>query len=125
MNKYNEILSVIDSIHQEPPKDTDILRIKLVNLLVGNGIQEDKAKYLADRISDTYGAQRYMDGICDTANAYEQEKPEVDLDKEIEEHVIYMPHGEFASDNERQEDVEWARKEFRHFYELGLNARKQ
>ena len=54
------------------------------------------------------------------------EQPEVDLEKEIDEHVIYMPHGEFASDNERQEDVEWAKKEFRHFYELGrLNARKE
>ena len=55
----------------------------------------------------------------------QQEQPEVDLEKEIEEHVIYMPHGEFASDNERQEDVEWARKEFHHFFELGLNARNK
>ena len=53
------------------------------------------------------------------------EQSEVDLEKEIEEHVIYMPHGEFASDNERQEDVEWARKEFHHFFELGLNARNE
>ena len=55
----------------------------------------------------------------------QQEQPEVDLEKEIEEHVIYMPHGEFASDNEREEDVEWAKEEFHHFFELGLNARKE
>lgn len=57
-------------------------------------------------------------------DSLQQEQPEVDLEKEIEEHVIYMPHGEFASDNERQEDVEWARKEFRYFYKLGFNAKK-
>lgn len=55
----------------------------------------------------------------------EQERTRVDLEKEIEEHVLYMPHGEFASDNECTEDDEWARKEFRHFYELGLNAGKE
>ena len=54
----------------------------------------------------------------------QQEQPEVDLEKEVEEHAIFMPHGEFASDNEIQEDMEWAKKEFRHFYELGLKARK-
>lgn len=53
-----------------------------------------------------------------------QEQPEVDLEKEIEEHAIFMPHGEFASDNEIQEDMEWAKKEFHHFYEMGINARK-
>lgn len=51
-------------------------------------------------------------------------QPEVDIKKEIEEHAVYMPHGEFASDNEIIEDMEWARKEFRYFFELGLNTRK-
>ena len=44
--------------------------------------------------------------------------------KEIEEHTVYMPHGEFTSDNEVIEDMEWAKKEFRYFYELGLKTRK-
>ena len=66
------------------------------------------------------------DNVLSIIDSLQQEQPEVDLEKEIEEHVIYMPHGEFASDNERQEDVEWAKKEFRHFYELGrLNTRKE
>lgn len=60
-------------------------------------------------------------GLIDTL---EQEQREVDLEEEIEEHAIYMPHGEFASDNEREEDMEWAREEFHHFYNLGLKARK-
>lgn len=62
--------------------------------------------------------------ILDLIDSLQQEQPEVDLEKEIKEHVIFMPHGEFASDNEIQEDMEWAKKEFRHFYELGLKARK-
>ncbi len=71
------------------------------------------------------GVLKGYNSILSFIDSLQQEHPEVDLDKEIEEHVIYMPHGEFASDNERQEDVEWARKEFRHFFELGLNARKE
>jgi hypothetical protein len=51
-----------------------------------------------------------------------QEQPEVDLEKEIEEHAIYMPHGEFSSDKEILEDMEWARKEFHHFYGLRNSA---
>ena len=58
-------------------------------------------------------------------DSLQQEQPEINLEREIEEHVVHMPHGEFASDNERQEDVEWARKEFHYFFELGLNARKE
>ena len=60
------------------------------------------------------------------ARLHSDEQPEVDIEKEIDEHAVYMPHGEFASDNEIIEDMEWARKEFRHFYALGmLNARKE
>lgn len=65
-----------------------------------------------------------LQGIISFIDSLQQEQLEVDLEKEIEEHIIYMPHGEFASNNERQEDVEWARKEFRHFYKLGFNAKK-
>lgn len=55
----------------------------------------------------------------------QEEQPDVDIEKEIEEHAVYMPHGEFTSDNEVIEDMEWARKEFRYFYELGLEAGKK
>lgn len=63
------------------------------------------------------GALDYVLGLIDSL---QQGQPEVDIEKEIEEHAIYMPHGEFASDNEIIEDMEWARKEFRHFYALGV-----
>ena len=38
---------------------------KLVNLLKSYRIGEETAISLANRIADTYGAQRYMDGLCD------------------------------------------------------------
>lgn len=65
------------------------------------------------------------DNILSIIDSLQQEQPKIDLEKEIDEHVIYMPFGEFSSDGERQEDVEWAKKEFRHFFELGFNARKE
>ena len=58
-------------------------------------------------------------------NHLEQEQSEVDLEKEMEEHAGNMPHCEFSHYTEDEEDEEWAKKEFRHFYELGLNARKE
>ena len=63
--------------------------------------------------------------VPSVAKYVQRERTDMDLEKEIEEHAIYMPHGEFASDNEILEDMEWARKEFRHFYELGLKAKKE
>ena len=53
------------------------------------------------------------------------DKPEVDIENEITEHAINMPHCEFSHDSEDREHEEWAMKEFRYFYELGLNARKE
>ena len=53
------------------------------------------------------------------------DQPEVDIEKEITEHAINMPHCEFSHDSEDREHEEWAMKEFRYFYELGLNARKE
>lgn len=50
------------------------------------------------------------------------ETKEVDLDKEIEEHVIGMPMSEFTHDSEVEGFWDWAREEFRHFFELGLKA---
>jgi hypothetical protein len=52
------------------------------------------------------------------------EVKEVDLDKEIEEHALCMPMSEFTNDGEIDDYLDWARKEFRHFYELGLRAQK-
>ena len=52
------------------------------------------------------------------------EVKEVDLEKEIEEHAIDMPMSEFTNDGEVEDYLDWARKEFRHFFELGLKVQK-
>lgn len=59
------------------------------------------------------------------AGQMKQEQLEVDLEKEIDEHSEQMPMSEFTHESEAEEFIEWAKKEFRHFYELGLNARKE
>ena len=48
----------------------------------------------------------------------------VDLEKEIEEHVVDMPMSEFTHDGEVDDYWDWAREEFRHFFELGLKAQE-
>lgn len=64
---------------------------------------------------------------CSDDNILEKvkEQSEVDIEKEIEEHAFNMPHGEFTHASECEEHEEWAKREFRYFYELGLNARKE
>ncbi len=54
-----------------------------------------------------------------------QEQSEVDIEKKITEHAENMPHGEFTHDSECVEHEEWAKREFRYFYEVGLNTRKK
>ena len=63
--------------------------------------------------------------VEDFITSLQQEQPEVELEKEITEHAENMPHGEFTHDSECREHEEWAMKEFRYFYELGLNAKKE
>ena len=62
--------------------------------------------------------------ILDAIKRLQQEQPEVDLEKEIEEHVKGMPMSEFTHESEIDEHWDWAREEFRYFFGLGLNARK-
>lgn len=52
------------------------------------------------------------------------EAKEVDLEKEIEEHAINMPISEFVNDGEVEDYYEWAREEFKYFFELGIKARE-
>lgn len=104
------------SKEQEWQKDTEVLYTKLVNLLKTYRIGEETAIILADRIADTYGAQRYMDGLCD---GVKQEQPEVELEKELNRYL----RGEFqqTAGGNFNNYIQVAR----HFYELGLNARKK
>lgn len=64
-----------------------------------------------------YNALSKLESFLDTL-----EVKEVDLEKEIEEHVIYMPMSEFTHESEVEDFHEWAREEFRHFFELGLSV---
>lgn len=65
ISTYLSVLRIIVSLQQEPTPDTDVLHTELVNLLKTYRIGEETARTIADRIADTYGSQRYMDGLCD------------------------------------------------------------
>lgn len=51
-------------------EDTEVLMTKLINLLKSYRIGEETATTLANRIADTYGTQRYMDGLCDSGKLH-------------------------------------------------------
>lgn len=61
--------------------------------------------------------------ILDIIDSLQQDQPDVDLEKEIDEHVEGMPMSEFTHESEVDIHYDWARKEFRYFYELGLKSR--
>lgn len=52
------------------------------------------------------------------------EVKEVGIEKEIDEHAIDMPMSEFTHESEVKDFHEWAREEFRYFFELGLKVQK-
>ena len=118
---------VRNKLQQEPTPDTDVLHTELVNLLKTYRIGEETVRTMADRIADTYGVQRYMDGLCDGLNEEDtkQEQPEVGLEKAIEnEWRKCHPTDEgmgLESANIVNEQFDTIAK---HFYELGKNARK-
>lgn len=115
-----ETIELIDSLQQELTPDTDALHTKLVNLLKTYRIGEETAITLADRIADTYGAQRYMDGLCDGMDKEDmkQEQPEVDLKKIIEQTY----HDGSVADTDDMDHVTYENIA-RHFYELGRNSK--
>ena len=110
MSKYIDAEKLIAEIKRYKNKADERLKIK------GRTFSEEQ-KDLA--------LQNLCGNLLHFINSLQLEQSEKNLRKEIQEHVIYMPHGEYSSDNERQEDVEWAKNEFRHFYELGKTARKE
>ena len=94
--------------------DADRLRANIEALIAGTP-------------SEWTGAPAAIEAYKDVLNSIErlqEEQPEVNLEKEIEEHVENMPMSEFTHESEVDEHWNWAREEFRYFFELGLNARK-
>ena len=85
-------------------------------------IKINKGCMLGLRNLDYY--QGKVDALNDTISFLDTlEVKEVDLEKEIEEHVVDMPMSEFTHESEVDDYWDWARKEFRHFFELGLKAK--
>lgn len=74
-NLCGNLLHFIDSLQQEQSTNTDNLCSELANFLIKNDIQEDKARFIANRIADIYGSKRYVDGLCDGLDTNEQEQP--------------------------------------------------
>ena len=77
-------------------------------------------------LNPTDGDADYYKGKIDACkdiqefiNSHQQEQQEVNIEKEIEEHVEDMPMSEFTHESEVDIHYDWARKEFRYFYELG------
>lgn len=125
ISSLKALLPFIDSLQQEPTPDTDVLHTKLVNLLKTYRIGEETAITLADRIADTYGAQRYMDGICD---GLKQEQPNIDLEEEVKEYFKgYWPGMKTpeACNHQMVFTPPAIMRMIEHFYELGLNTRKE
>lgn len=88
----DDILNWLKSLRPQPkqevPTDTEVLTAKLVNLLKSYRIGEVTAANLANRIADTYGTQRYLDGLCDGKIKLVSEKKTwegVDVDKYLAE----------------------------------------
>lgn len=84
---------------------------------IANASPEDNKQFAAIR-----GAQHYeLISLVRFINTLETK--EVDLEKEIEEHVVGMPMSEFTHDGEVEDYWDWAREEFRYFFELGLKQK--
>jgi len=81
LKNVKEPLPFINYLQQKQSTNTDNFYSELVNFLIKNDIQEDKAKFLANRIADKYGSKRYIDGLCDGLDVNKQEQPEMDLEK--------------------------------------------
>lgn len=91
---------------QEVPKDAETLIAKLVNLLKSYHIGEETATTLANRIADTYGAQRYLDGVCDASKQEWSEEDETRLkviEEEMERYIMFKQYGTPLS----VDDIEW------------------
>ena len=89
---------------------------------------ERRKKELFEIGGDTF-ENKWACGSLDSIKAFvislQQEQLDVDLEKEIEEHVEGMPMSEFTHESEVDIHYDWARKEFRYFFGLGLNAGKR
>lgn len=80
-----DVMNIIDSPQQEQP-DTDGLCLELADFLTKNDVPEEKAKFLANRISNEYGSKKYLEGLCD---GIKQEQPESSKGKFVFPNFLY------------------------------------
>ena len=120
-----EALAYLERLKDQQPaewskEDEDIIN-EIASILINdenradNKVEEDRLAYLSEKIQSLCPQFHWKPS---------EEQMEVDIEKEIEEHAINMPHGEFTHESECIEHEEWAKREFHHFYELG-RARKE
>ena len=122
-NELEDLREFAYSLQQESTPDIDALHTELINLLKKYRIGEETARTMADRIADTYGAQRYMDGLCDGLNKEDtkKEQPGVDLEKELKNERTKLLDAFGPMNGEQYLAI---RNFARHFYELDKTARK-
>lgn len=109
------------------PQFADIVKlVKTAYLSMSNLINksvlvaeiENLRKHYIEREDFDNGWNMALDKILYSLDTLEMK--EVDIDKEINEHAGYMPQSEFYHDSEILENIEWAKNEFRYFFELGM-----
>ena len=90
-------------------------------------IKAEIERYIAhykkiDRNDFNNGEMYICQELLSFIESLEKEK-DVDLEKEIEEVAMGVSGCDFCHESEMIEREEWCKKQFRHFYELGLNAK--
>ncbi len=118
-----QILTWFEDNFQDGKID-DSYHKRIVNGVVSSYATKAKLKEeLSDFINSLQQEQPNKESLNKAIDSDEldsqQEQQEVNIEKEIEEHIEGMPMSEFTHESEVDTHYGWARKEFRYFFELG------
>lgn len=101
--------------------DADKLREKITEQM--DSVPREVGRGAGTITSTGYGMMQAFQVVRSIIDSLQQEQPEVDLEKEIEKWF------DLSGIGEAWENGEWSTNDVtrtaRHFYELGLNARKE
>lgn len=121
----SDVLSCITSLQPEQP-DTKEQSSHLEHWLAFFGCPEENIEKCATQIAQGYGAIRYLEGVQRGAEAVnelaQQEQPEVNFEKELDRIWFDNKLGDYFNNDAL--DFAHIKTLCKHFYELGLNARK-
>lgn len=120
---YENILSLITSLQQEQPEAQNGKFVFPKYLYART--KDNKTIDMSYVPQDMTAVEYIRNDFVEQKQSEMDLKKEIDITTEIEEHASDMPHCEFSHYTEDEEDEEWAKKEFRYFYERGLNASKE